>query len=221
MSDEPYDFEKEFQAVFIPKQKPPPEPVATGEMGATVSSYPPLGQVTQLKEGNIKFVALLEIDSKDANEHWELAVWHTAEGEEWTETGLSPLKEEQAPSSLQSGQSQRARLYFSASLSVSKSLAFTVKFRNSPDKPWRWAKDEQSIGDGTIIINSESTSANVSTDFSEVVKNLNPDLKITSATSQCPGTELWVVEASVSAANGETSTYADFRVGVPWGGFLA
>lgn len=220
MSDENYDFEKEFQAVFIPKQKPPPEIKAAGEMGAAVSTYPPLGQVTQLKNGNIKFIALLEVDTKEATEPWELAIWQNSQGGDWTETTLSPLKDGPAPSSLQSANDQKTLLYFSSPLSVSTSLNFTIKFRSSSDKPWRWAKDEQSIGDGIIIINPESTSTQAATDFSEVVKDLNQDLNITRAASQCPGTELWTIEAPVKAAEGEESSYADFRVGVPWGGFL-
>ncbi|KAK9425724.1 putative Raffinose synthase Sip1 [Seiridium unicorne] len=220
MSDEVYDFEKEFQAVFIPKQKPPPEPIVTGEMGATVSSYPPLGQVTQLKDGNVKMLALLDVEEKDANEPWELAAWHNSGQEGWAETILSPLKAGPTPSSLQTAQAQKTRLYFSSSLPVRTSLNFTIKFRSASDKPWRWVKDEQHIGDGTIIVNPEKSSAQSSTDFSEVVKELNPDLKIASASSQCPGTELWTIEAPVDAAEGDTSTYADFSVGIPWGGFL-
>ncbi|KAI1855650.1 hypothetical protein JX266_000515 [Neoarthrinium moseri] len=220
MSDEPYDFEKEFQAVFIPKQKPPPQPTVSGEMGATVSCYPPLGQVTQLKSGIIDFIVLLEVEEKDANDPWEIVLWQSADGKDWVETDLSRMKDGSAPSSLQIAPAHKSRLYFSASLAVASALNFTVKFRNNSDKPWRWARDEQSIGDGTIIINAEKTSAKTLTSFTDIVKNLNPDLTIARASSQCPGTELWVIEAPVNAANGEDSTRADYRLGVPWGGYL-
>ncbi|ETS81264.1 hypothetical protein PFICI_06266 [Pestalotiopsis fici W106-1] len=221
MSDEDYDFEKEFQAVFIPKQKPPPEPnTVTDDMGATVSSYPPLGQVTQLRKGNVKFVVVIDVDEADVNEPWEAAVWHNAGTGEWTETALSRVNDGPTPTSLQSEQSKKTRLYFDSNLSVSTSLAFTIKFRNTADKPWRWVKDEQSIGDGTIVINPEASSAQGPADFSAVIKDLNPDLKVSSLVSQCPGTELWSIKAPIAAADGDASAYTDFRIGVPWGGYL-
>ncbi|KAI0171635.1 raffinose synthase Sip1 [Pestalotiopsis sp. NC0098] len=221
MSDEEYDFEKEFQAVFIPKQKPPPEPIVTGEMGATVSSYPPLGQVTQLKKGDIKFLVLIDVDEADVNEPWEVAIWHNAGTGDWTETGLSRVSDGVTPTSLQNSQPKSTRLCFSSPISVPTTLHFTIKFRSSAEKEWRWVKDEQSIGDGTIIINSETSAAGAPTDFSNVIKNFNPDLKVKTLVSQCPGTELWSIEAPIAAADGETSAYADFRIGVPWGGFLS
>ncbi|KAI0126386.1 raffinose synthase Sip1 [Xylariales sp. AK1849] len=218
--EEPYDFGTEFQAVFIPKQKPPPEPVVTGEMGASVSSYPPLGQVTQLKNGNIKFIALLDVEEKDAKECWEVAVWHSAEGGDWAETILSPLKDGPAPSSVQTASTQKTPLYFSSSLAVSTTLTFTLKFRNGPEKEWRWARDEQSMGDGTVIINPEKSRAQASTDLADVIKDLNADLNVKKSASQSPGTELWTLEAPIGPAKGEESTYADFNLGVPWGGYL-
>lgn len=220
MSEEEYDFGNEFQAVFIPKQKPPPESIASGGMGATLSTYPPLGQITQLKHGSIKFIALLEVDEKQASDPWELALWHNSEGGEWTETLLPSLRDGPTPSFLQSPKKQKTLLYFSSPLAVSASLSFTVKFRSASEEQWRWVKDELSIGDGTIIVNPEKTSTQGATDFSQLVKDVNQDLKITPAASQCPGTELWTIEAPVDAAIGETSSYADLRIGVPWGGFL-
>ncbi|KAH8682208.1 raffinose synthase Sip1 [Xylariales sp. PMI_506] len=219
MSEEPYDFGNEFQAVFIPKQKPAPEILSTTEMGATVSSYPPLGQATQLKKGNIVFSALLEVESNDAQEPWEVAVWHSSGGD-WSETVLSPLQDGPIPSSIQSVSSQKTRLYFHGAMIVPPLLTFTIKFRDGPNKPWRWVKDEQSIGDGTIIVNTEASNSNTPTNFSDVVKDLNPDLKVSSALSQCPGTELWTIQAPVLASDGEESTYADLQLGLPWGGFL-
>lgn len=220
MSDEPYDFEKEFQAVFIPKQKPPPARIVADEMGATVSSYPPLGQVTQVKDGNLNFIVLLEVEEKDAKQPWEIALWHSYDGGEWAETILSVVDEGPTPSSIQAAQNRNSRFYFNSRVSVSSSLSFTFKFRNGPDHPWRWTRDEQSIGDGTIIVNTEMASRQMSTDFSNIIKDFNSDLKVKSVVSQCPGTELWSLEAPVGPASGEEAAYADIRVGSPWGGFL-
>ncbi|KAK6859779.1 Sip1-like protein [Apiospora arundinis] len=215
--DEPYDFATEFQAVFIPKQKPPPEPSAT-DMGVTLSSFPPLGQVTQLKTGNGRFTVLLEVGENEADESWEVAAWHSSDGAEWKEETMTPLKEGLASTSIQGVRTDNIRIYFTSSFSVSSNLNFTFKFRKGPAEPWRWARDEMSIGDGAVVVNPERALG--TTDFADVVKELNPDLKVKSHMSQSRGTELWSIEAPVGAANGEDSTYADTRLGTPWGGFL-
>ncbi|KAK8132479.1 glycoside hydrolase superfamily [Apiospora kogelbergensis] len=217
MGDEPYDFATEFQAVFIPKQKPPPEP-STEDMGVSLSSYPPLGQVTQLKAGNGRFTVLLEVEKNDADQPWEVAAWHSSDGDEWKEEPMTPLKEGLGSTSIQGVETDNIRIYFTSSFSVSSNLNFTFKFRKGPDEPWRWARDQMSIGDGAVVVNPERALG--TTDFADVVKDLNPDLKIKSHMSQSRGTELWSIEAPVGAAKGEDSTYADTRLGTPWGGYL-
>ena len=217
MSDEPYDFATEFQAVFIPKQKPPPEPSAT-DMGVTLSSYPPLGQVTQLKTGNGRFTVLLEVGQDEASEAWEVAAWHLSDGTEWREDAMTLLKEGLDSTSIQGVGTDNKRIYFTSSFSVSSNLSFTFKFRKGPAEPWRWAKDEMNIGDGMVVVNPERVLG--PTDFASVVRDLNPDLKVKSHMSQSRGTELWSIEAPIGAAKGDDSTYADTRLGTPWGGFL-
>lgn len=217
MSDEPYDFATEFQAVFIPKQKPPPEPSAT-DMGVTLSSYPPLGQVTQLKTGNGRLTVLLEVGQDEAAESWEVAAWHLSDGTEWREDAMTPLKGGLESTSIQGVETYNKRLYFTSSFSVSSNLSFTFKFRKGPAGPWRWAKEEMSIGDGMVVVNPERALG--TTDFASVVKELNPHLKVKSHMSQSRGTELWSIEAPIGAAKGDDSTYADTRLGTPWGGFL-
>ncbi|KAK8104231.1 uncharacterized protein PG998_011264 [Apiospora kogelbergensis] len=188
MGDEPYDFATEFQAV------------------------------TQLKAGNGRFTVLLEVEKNDADEPWEVAAWHSSDGDEWKEEPMTPLKEGLGSTSIQGVETDNIRIYFTSSFSVSSNLNFTFKFRKGPDEPWRWARDQMSIGDGAVVVNPERALG--TTDFADVVKDLNPDLKIKSHMSQSRGTELWSIEAPVGAAKGEDSTYADTRLGTPWGGYL-
>ncbi|KAK8121986.1 hypothetical protein PG984_010656 [Apiospora sp. TS-2023a] len=201
MSDEPYDFATEFQAVFIPKQKPPPEPSAT-DMGVTLSSS----------------LFSLEVGQDEAGEPWEVAAWHLADGTEWREDAMTPLKGGLESTSIQDVETNNKRIYFTSSFSVSSNLSFTFKFRKGPAEPWRWAKEEMSIGDGMVVVNPERALG--TTDFASVVKELNPDLKVKSHMSQSRGTELWSIEAPIGAAKGDDSTFADTRLGTPWGGFL-
>jgi hypothetical protein len=223
MSDDEYDFGAEFQAVFIPKQKPAPPPFIT-QMGASVSSYPPLGQVTQVKNGGLTFVVLLDVEEKDAQLPWEVSLWHSSsDGDStWSESTLSLIRDGPAPATIQEAQgpTRKTRLYFNGSVSISTSLQFTIKFRNAPHEPWRWTREEQRMDDGVIIVNPEKSSIQTATELSDVVDELNPALKVKSVPSQAPGTKVWTIEAPVDAAKGEDSSYADLRFGVPWGGFL-
>jgi len=147
-----------------------------------------------------------------------VAAWHSPDGAEWKEEPMMPLKEGLGSTSIQGVETDNIRIYFTSSFSVSSNLNFTFKFRKGPAEPWRWARDEMSIGDGAVVVNTERALG--ATDFADVVKELNPDLKINSHMSQSRGTELWSIEAPVGAASGEDSTYADTRLGTPWGGYL-
>lgn len=223
MASEEYDFGDVFQAVFIPKQKPPPDPVSP-DMMASVSTYPPLGQVTQLKSGDLSFVAVLEVPESRGNDPWEVALWHSGtsgqeQEQEWTEHGLAPSGQDQAPSAVQAS-NDTSRLYFAGKLSVQSLLNFTVKFRPGPDQPWRWIRDEMSMGDGSIVINDGLDENDAKTDLPDLIQDLNPDLKWKSLMSQCPGTRLWHIEAPVAASQNDQSAIADIPLGIPWGGFL-
>lgn len=131
---------------------------------------------------------------------------------------MTLLKEGLDSTSIQGVGTDNKRIYFTSSFSVSSNLSFTFKFRKGPAEPWRWAKDEMNIGDGMVVVNPERVLG--PTDFASVVRDLNPDLKVKSHMSQSRGTELWSIEAPIGAAKGDDSTYADTRLGTPWGGFL-
>lgn len=222
--EEEYDFGAVFQAIFIPKQRPPPDPLPQ-DVAVSVSTYPPLGQVTQLKSQNVSFVAVLEAPVGRGDEPWEVALVHAASSDkdqEWTEQVLTRTpsgNDGQVPSTLQPV-GDTPRLYFAGRLSVQSSLAFTVKFRHGPDQPWRWTRDEQGMGDGVVVINDDLDQKDTKSNLPDLIHDLNPNLKWKPLMSQCPGTRLWSMEAAVDASRDDQSAVVDIPIGTPWGGFL-
>ncbi|CAK7200823.1 hypothetical protein SEUCBS139899_003522 [Sporothrix eucalyptigena] len=124
-------------------------------------------------------------------------------------------------------------------------LHFTVKFRptgvdgDASSQTWRWVGDEQQIGDGTIIVNSQTTKTNstndipnlppkaitpaaeTTTSLDSLIGELNPAFRVTTPRSQCPGTQLWVLEVSVDAVKedgADESAYTTVSIGTPWHG---
>ncbi|KAI2614882.1 glycoside hydrolase family 36 protein [Hypoxylon sp. NC1633] len=189
-------------------------------MEAKISSYPPLGQVTQLKDKTFQFLALLEVEEDFADDSWEVAIWHSSADGNWTEKLLSPVPGSDPPPSHQVTNPSNAILYFSASFFISSPLTFTLKFRNSRNQPWRWLSEASGIADGIVLINPEKPLDGKRDDLSDIIRGLNPDLKVKVAASQTPGTQLWTVNANVGRAEGDHSAYADVELGNPWGGAL-
>lgn len=207
--------EQDYEAILhVPKQKKR----VLKDMGASLSVSPPLGQITQVRNATVQVTVLLQVPSDQAAQPWEVAVWHAAGDHEWSETPLSPT--DKTPSTLQKVDDSVVRLWFDGHVSVKSLLNFTVKFRPGPDQEWKWIRDEQNMPDGTIILNSDLSTDALPDDFASILKGHDTELKVTSCRSQCPGTKLWAVEANVGAAHGDDSTYKDFNLGLPWGGFL-
>ncbi|ROW07669.1 hypothetical protein VMCG_03367 [Cytospora schulzeri] len=212
--DEDYD-----ELIYhVPKQKKPP--VDLENMGASVSIWPSLGQITQVQKPKVNFIAVLEAPVDQANQPWEVALWHsTGEDNDWSETILSPTQK--APSTLQKTSDSTSRSAFEGEISIQSLLNFTVKFRSGPDQPWRWIRDEQGMGDGTVILSSDLTTSALSDDFDSILQGYDANVKVKSFQSQCPGTRLWSLETKVQGAKGDDSTFADVNLGLPWGGFLS
>lgn len=201
----------------VPKQK---KPSHNNTMGASVSVYPPLAQITQVQKQVVAVTAFLEVPADQAQQPWELAVWHSTGDDRWIETALSSSPTQRTPSSLQNTDASKSRLWFDGNLNVQSRLSFTVKFRSGPDQSWRWAHDEQGSSDGAIIYKSSLTTDALSDDFGRILKGYDTDIKVKPCQSQCPGTRLWALEASVDAVQADESTYAYLNLGIPWGGFL-
>lgn len=214
--DEDYD-----ELIYhVPKQKKP----AVENMGASVSVFPPLGQVTQVQSENVQVTVLLEVPADQAQQAWEVALWCCSAGDNdddndvWASTPLTPTQK--TPSTLQHVDGSKSRLWFECRVKVTSLLNFTVKFRSGPHEDWRWVRDEQGMGDGTIVVNSTPTTAALPDDFGSILLGHDPGIKVKPTQSQCPGTRLWTIEAHAEAAKGDDSTFTDVNLGVPWGGFL-
>ncbi|KAL5327651.1 hypothetical protein ACEPPN_005352 [Leptodophora sp. 'Broadleaf-Isolate-01'] len=209
-----------FQAQYIPKQKAPPAS-DDPSMFAYISTYPALGQVSQIQKHTTVFTALLQVDQSRASDSWQVSLWHT-EGKEWYEVPMDPvIKAAAFPSELQasgvtSGNGQ-ARLYFTTPLAIHLPTNFTIKFRAGPNESWKWVKDHQGTTDGVVMLNTVTSQDAISSELEEYITGLNPILKSKNYRSQSPGTTLWSVEAPVDGADGEKSTIKDIKFGLPWG----
>ncbi|XMA11985.1 hypothetical protein WAI453_004776 [Rhynchosporium graminicola] len=210
-----------FQAQYIPKQKTHPA-LDHPSMLAYISTYPALGQVTQIEKHVTKvFTALLEVDKSRASQSWQVSLWHSA-GKEWQEVPMEPvIKAAAFPSDLQASSTApgtaKARLYFTTPLAIHLPTNFTIKFRSGPTESWKWVKDHQGMTDGVIMLKTMTSQDTISSDLGDYVTGLNQILKSKNHRSECPGTTLWTVEAPVEGAVGEKSTIKDIKFGLPWG----
>jgi hypothetical protein len=206
-----------FQAQYIPRQKVSPA-ADHPSMKAYISTYPPLGQVTEVSQTTSNFTALLEVDEVRANEDWQISLLHS-DGGEWKETPMKLLeKESPQPIALQKPNSGDLKMiYFTAPLTIQPPSNFTAKFRSGSSQSWKWVKDHQGLQDGVLTLKSVTNQDTMSTNLEDYVQGLNPVLKSKNYRSQSPGTTLWAVDAPIEASNGEDSTLKDIKFGLPWG----
>jgi len=204
--------ENVFQAVFIPKQQS-----AADAIKPFLCTYPPLDQVTQLKDPKVNFTAVVELPAgaDTASTQYEVALWHASYGgQEWTETTMAHGKEVLAHGKL--------RIFYTLTLEVSKSVTFTAKLRNSPSAAWIWAKDYQGSQDGLVIIDGPPIRGDDPASLRDLVHGLNAALQCVEVMSECPRTRVWDVKTTVQGVPDEPkdlpSAYADVPLGMPWGG---
>lgn len=187
-------------------------------MGATLQSYPPLGQATSTQSPSLIFTAVLEIPKCREAEPWEVSIWLSVDGSEWNHVQLFPIEDGQTPQTLQPLPDSVSRLYFASPLSFDASVQFTLRFRATLDKDWTWIRDEQGLDDGWIL---RPLSITPSDQLSRLIANLNvKDWKISPCLSQSPRTNIWALEAPIPAAHGDNSAYRDISIGIPWGCLL-
>ncbi|KAH7327176.1 glycoside hydrolase superfamily [Rhexocercosporidium sp. MPI-PUGE-AT-0058] len=209
-----------FQAQYIPKQKATPSS-DDPSMLAYISTYPALGQVSQIQKHTTVFTALLEVDKSRASDPWQVSLWHS-DGKEWREVPMDPvIKAASFPSELQASgttpENNQARLYFTTPLAIHLPTNFTIKFRAGPNESWKWIKDHQGTIDGVVMLSTVTSQDTISSELGDYITGLNPILTSKSYRSQSPGTTLWSVEAPVEGADGEKSTIKDIKFGLPWG----
>lgn len=208
-----------FQAKFIPRQSDP-RPEYEEAMRVSITSYPPLGQVSVVNGIVAQFTVLLETDESRASGPWEVSLWHSR-GTEWFDTPLDLLKDPAVfPTSLvtsSSNQGTSTSLYFRGELQLDSVTNFTLKFRTDSDQPWKWVKDQQGARDGTVIANSRIVHSKTE-ELSDIVGDLNPVFKSNKVMSDTPNTSVWSVTAPAESANGDKSSFADIKFGKPWSG---
>jgi hypothetical protein len=188
-------------------------------MLAYISTFPALGQVTQIDHNTSVFTALLEVDETRTADPWQLSLWHS-EGSDWREVPMDQvIKPSSYPTSLQSPKlaSGLHQLYFTTPLAIHLPTNFTIKFRNGPGQSWKWVKDHQGTADGVVMLKTVTSKDAISSKLEDYVENLNPILQAKNHMSQSPGTTIWSVEASIDPADGENSNTKDIKFGTPWG----
>lgn len=192
-------------------------------MAAFVATYPPLGQVTVVQDSELIIHAVLDVPREpDSAAPWQLMLWHSSSEEGgWAETEFVPAAADDCPTDIHQASHSTLRQHFTARLAVNSLLKFTVKFRQcSGDQEWRWVRSQQDSDDAVVVVKQEAPQDGGPEDLTDVIQDLNPDLKWRSHLSQAPGTQLWSIEAKVDEAKDDESAYADVPLGVPWGRFL-
>ncbi|KAG5980311.1 hypothetical protein E4U55_004159 [Claviceps digitariae] len=187
-------------------------------MRALVQSYPPLGQVTVVRTSRQSLTVILEVSADREREPWEASLWTSVDEEAWHEVKLSRTEDHLKPRLLQKQPAGSTFLYFSGHLYLQKCAKFTVKFRPSGDKTWRWVRDEDGLGDGIILLQFPGfTSENCSRLH---IPDLKSEWTVTSEISQSPGTRLWSLQCPIKGSAGNDSSVRTVEVGTPWGSFL-
>ena len=107
---------------------------------------------------------------------------------------------------------------FTRNLYVNKKRAispihFTIKFRQDTNSAWKWARDQSGLPEGELIFQLEPTT--LSERLDDYIDGLNPSFQITPATSDTPDTQLWLLEATTPAANGDDSGFSAHTLGMP------
>lgn len=190
---------------------------ATTGIEVGIAIYPPLAQVTLSMQDAIQFIVILDVPQNLAASSWEVAIWHSEGASNWQETRLSRATLDSTPTSLQATSSSHVRLFYSTCFPLKNTVEFTIKFRSHPDHAWRWVKDEQGLGDGLVLHQARNLSEVAQNGLQDVIIGLNPTLKVKSAMSQSPETQLWEIRADIHAAEHGSSTFSSVELGHAWG----
>lgn len=214
-----------FQAKYIPQQTPPkPEHLSHGSMKATITSYPPLGQVTIVPPGKQHFTISIELDESRASAPWQVALYYTTKSRKWEEKILEKSQNSSGNlpyfllQDVQKEGFSPSRIYFYGTLDLDANVVFTVKFRADANQDWRWVKDGQGVEDGNLIVKSSAIAVPIYDDLANLIGDLNPAFKSEKVRSQTPNTSVWSIGAPIVAAIGDDSAFADVSFGNPWHG---
>jgi hypothetical protein len=184
-------------------------------------SYPPLNQVTVVREKNVKFSVLLDVPAAEAAAgSWQVAVWLSLGGE-WKDLNLSPVtdQEKSVVTSFKPASPSADIVVFEGQAEVSNTCLFTVKFRHGNSSPWQWVRDQWGTENGTIIFNSAKSPEDCPGNLPLLIKNLDPVWHWSSVGSQTPKTSVWTLTAPIGCGSGSSPVDKEFRLGVPFGGY--
>ena len=215
-----------FQAKYIPHQEPPkPEHLFENMSSkALITSWPPLGQVTQVKSGKVDFTVYLSTDVAGLAESWEISIWYSDRG--WKELPLlqaGVAKGNHLPIINQS-EDRHPRIIFVSSLDVTESFAFTIRFRTLSSPVWKWVKEHQGLPDAHVDVVSKSHEHAIKDieaidGWVELLGGLNPNYKTHPRKSQSPATSIWEIEVPAAAARpDDKSALALKKLGHPFCG---
>ncbi|TLS23209.1 uncharacterized protein PpBr36_05728 [Pyricularia pennisetigena] len=209
-------------SALIHAQKPLPPSLLDDEARFEITSHPPLTQVTKTPAtpGQVDFVVGLQVHQSRAHDKWQVAVSTSAlHSSAWTDFVLASNSAEDAPIYLQASHDKSVlKLHFTASIPVESAIRFTLKFRESPDKPWRLVRDELQLDDGIIVPDHPDS---LPDDIHDVIECLSRHVTIRQAVSQSPATCLWQLDAPIAGVGkNDQSAFSEVELGLPWGRHL-
>ena len=112
-------------------------------------------------------------------------------------------------------QHRRVRQTYSLDLPVTRDRAFrfTIRYRQTQDSAWIWAKERSGLGDGQVIFQSASEVTAVSpVSFEELFRKPDPGLIVESVASEISGVDLFNVFCTAPALS---DCWSSAVVGVP------
>lgn len=91
-------------------------------------------------------------------------------------------------------------------------MSFTITFRAGENEPWKWANEQFSTADGTIIYQAAEPPKQ---GLIHYINDLPPYLDIQKEQSDTPNTLLWSITSPVNAASGKASGFSHSKLGRP------
>lgn len=192
------------------------------EMFAKVHCWPPLGEPTVIPFGQNKVLCtvVLETDGK-SEKNWEVELWQGLAGEEWRSTAMQYVcedrinGEEETVLSVGAYLTKAKKHVFNLEIqrppSGQSHTQFTVKFRSTSVRIWKWVKDQLSVSDGSIYWQQGSKPSN---DFHYYIHGTSQAVKVTDARPQTPDSLLWELSCPVGGADGRDSCFEVHTLGL-------
>ncbi|KAK0945799.1 hypothetical protein LTR29_002655 [Friedmanniomyces endolithicus] len=218
----------------LPEQEPPeqrpafyPDEASSDEMHAKVTCIPPLGQATQIARGgkSVRFTVLLETSNpsllEDPDEKPAVCLWHNHNGHyDWSELELEPTKDYGDVTLINRPKNRSlTRYWFTAELpgqpKHAQVVSFTVKFRMSSGKGWKWVKDSTGMEDGALQYHGMDHKAHKSHELKRFFADISPDIEVQSEKPDTDDTYLYSLTCPVTAAKDPDSGYQHHRLGKP------